>query len=59
MEQEKDNFWVWIGALILATIIGVFLLKSRENEASGWQNGAYEESKAEAEKQIQKAKQGK
>jgi hypothetical protein len=56
MEQEKDNFWIWIGALILATIIGVFLLKARENEASGWQNGAYEESKAEVEKQLAKAK---
>ena len=59
MEQEKDNMWMYIGALIVAVIIGVFLLKARENEASGWQNGAYEESKAEAEKQIQKAKQGK
>jgi hypothetical protein len=59
MEQEKDSFWLYIGALIVATIIGVFLLKSRENEASGWQNGAYEESKAEVEKQIQKNKAGK
>ena len=59
MEQEKDNFLVWIGALIIATLVGVFLLKARENEASGWQNGAYEESKAEVEKQMQKAKAGK
>jgi hypothetical protein len=59
MEQEKDSFWLYIGALIVATIIGVFLLKARENEASGWQNGAYEESKAEVEKQIQKNKAGK
>lgn len=59
MEQEKDSFWLYIGALIVAVIIGVFLLKARENEASGWQNGAYEESKAEVEKQMQKAKAGK
>jgi hypothetical protein len=59
MEQEKDNMWMYIGVLIVAVIIGVFLLKSRENEASGWQNGAYEESKAEVEKQLQKAKAGK
>lgn len=59
MEQEKDNMWMYIGALIVAVIIGVFLLKARENEASGWQNGAYEESKAEVEKQLQKAKAAK
>ena len=59
MEQEKDNMWMYIGALIVAVIIGVFLLKARENEASGWQNGAYEESKAEVERQMKKAKAGK
>jgi hypothetical protein len=56
MEQEKDNFWLWIGAVIVATIIGVFLLKARENEASGWNNGAYEESKAKVTKQLEEAK---
>jgi hypothetical protein len=59
MEQEKDNFWLYIGALIVAVIIGVFLLKARENEASGWENGAYEQSKAEVEKQLQKSKAAK
>ena len=53
MEQEKDNFWLYIGLLIVATIIGVFLLKARENEVSGWDNGAIQESKASVEKQIQ------
>ncbi len=56
MEQEKDNFWMWIGAVIVAAIIGVFLLKARENEVSGWDNGAIEESKAEVNKQLSKAK---
>jgi hypothetical protein len=59
MEQEKDSFWLYIGALIVAVIIGVFLLKARENENSGWENGAYEQSKAEVEKQMQKAKAAK
>jgi hypothetical protein len=59
MEQEKDNFWLYIGALTVAVIIGVFLLKARENEASGWENGAYEQSKAEVEKQLQKSKAAK
>ena len=54
MEQEKDNFWLYIGAVIFAAVIGVFLLKARENENSGWDNGAYAESKAEVEKQINK-----
>lgn len=56
MEQEKDNFWLYIGALIIATIIGVFLLKARENEVSGWDNGAVQETKADVEKQLSKAK---
>jgi hypothetical protein len=54
VEQEKDNFWLYIGAVIFAAVIGVFLLKSRENENSGWENGAYAESKAEVEKQLSK-----
>ena len=56
MEQENDNFWLYIGALIVAVIIGVFILKARENEVSGWDNGAIQESKQEAEKQMEKAK---
>lgn len=56
MEQEKDNFWLYIGAVILASIIGVFLLKARENEVDAWKNGASQESKAEVEKQISRAK---
>ena len=56
MEQEKDNFWLYIGALIVATIIGVFLLKARENEVSGWDNGAVQESKSQVEKQLSGAK---
>jgi hypothetical protein len=54
MEQEKDNFWLWIAGVIALTVVLVFMLKARENEASGWQNGAYEESKAEVEKQLNK-----
>jgi len=54
MEQEKDNFWVWIAGVILLTIVLVFMLKARENEVSGWQSGAAAESKAEVEKQLGK-----
>lgn len=54
MENEKDNFWLWIGGVIVLTIALVFMLKARENEASGWQNGAYEESQAEVNKQLNK-----
>lgn len=56
MEQEKDNFWIWIGVVILGAVIGVFLLKARENEVSGWDNGAIQESKAEVNKQLTKSK---
>ena len=30
--QEKDNFWLIIGGIIIATVILVFMLKSRETE---------------------------
>ena len=35
MEQEKDNFWLYIAGLIVVTIALVLLLKSREMEVSG------------------------
>jgi len=54
MEQEKDNFWLWIGGLIVVTIILVVMLKARENEVSGWDNGSAAESKAEVEKAVQR-----
>ncbi|MEY2701115.1 MAG: hypothetical protein RIQ52_1870 [Pseudomonadota bacterium] len=51
MENEKDNFWVWIGALIVAVVILVFMLKSREMESAGFSSG-YAETKAQIDKQI-------
>lgn len=54
MEQEKDNFWLYIGGIIALAIVLVIMLKARENENSGWENGAYAESKAEVEKQLTK-----
>lgn len=30
--NEKDNFWVWIGALIVVTVILVTMLKSDETK---------------------------
>jgi ubiquinone biosynthesis protein COQ9 len=52
--QEKDNFWLWIGAIIVAVIIGVFLFKARETSSVPYK--AYEETKSEVERQIQGAK---
>jgi uncharacterized protein (UPF0333 family) len=52
--QEKDNFWLWIGAIIVAVVIGVFLFKARETSSVPYK--AYEETKAQVEKQIQQAK---
>jgi len=54
MEQEKDNFWLYVGGVIVAAIVGVFLLKSREMESVPTK--AYEETKAQVERQIQNAK---
>ncbi|AAU91725.1 MULTISPECIES: hypothetical protein [Methylococcus] len=54
--QEKDNFWLWIGALIVGTVVLVVLFKARENEVSGWQSGAAQEAAKEVDAQIAKQK---
>ncbi|HYE34994.1 hypothetical protein [Methylocaldum sp.] len=54
MEQEKDNFWLYIGGIIVAAIVGVFLLKSREMESVPVK--AFEETRSQVERQIQNAK---
>ena len=50
-EQEKDNMWVWIGGLIVITVILVFMLKGRETEHL---TGGYEELDAEIKQQMAK-----
>lgn len=54
-ENEKDNFWLYIGGLIVVTIVLVLMLKSREMEVSG-AGEAQNQLKAEVDKQITKAK---
>ena len=51
MENEKDNFWLWIGGVIVLTIVLVVMLKQRENEVSGW-DGSYAQSAAEVDKAL-------
>lgn len=48
-EQEKDNFWLYIGGLIVATILLVVLLKGRETEHL---TGGYEELQKEVSSQM-------
>lgn len=48
-DQEKDNFWLYIGGLIVATVILVVLLKGRETEHL---KGGYEELDREVEAQM-------
>jgi len=54
MENEKDNFWLYIGGIIATAVVLVLLLKNRETESVPYK--AYEETKQEVEKQIQRAK---
>jgi hypothetical protein len=54
--QEKDNFWLWIGALIVGTVVLVVLFKASENEVSSWQSGAAQEASKEVEAQIARQK---
>ncbi|CAL1239201.1 hypothetical protein [Candidatus Methylocalor cossyra] len=53
-EQEKDYFWFYIGALILVVVVGVLFFKSREMSSVPYK--AYEETKAEVEKQVESAR---
>jgi hypothetical protein len=54
-ENEKDNFWLYIGGLIVVTIVLVLMLKSREMEVSG-AGDAQNQLKAEVDKQLSKTK---
>lgn len=48
-EKEKDNFWLYIGGIIVATILLVVMLKGRETEHL---TGGYEELQAQVESQM-------
>ncbi|PKM10148.1 MAG: hypothetical protein CVV13_14120 [Gammaproteobacteria bacterium HGW-Gammaproteobacteria-3] len=52
--QEKDNFWLYIAGLIVATVILVFMLKSRETEHL--QDGVIAQSQSEVFANIEKRK---
>lgn len=53
MENEKDNFWLYIGGLIVVTIVLVLMLKSREMEVSG-AGASMDQIKAEQAKALSK-----
>ena len=48
-EQEKDTFWIKIGALIVITVVLVLMLKSRETEHL---KGGYEQLDKEVAQQM-------
>jgi hypothetical protein len=54
MENEKDNFWIYIGGIIAMAIVLVIMLKSRETESVPY--SAFAETNAQVEKQISGAK---
>lgn len=56
MEQEKDNFWLYIGGLIVLVIALVVMLQKREVEGNTGGEAAYQQLKAETQKQIDAAK---
>ena len=53
--QEKDNFWLYIAGIIVATIVLVFMLKARETEHL--QSGAVAESQAEVAAELSARRQ--
>ena len=48
-KKEKDNFWLYIGGIIVATILLVVILKGRETEHL---TGGYEELQKEVSAQM-------
>ena len=52
--QEKDNFWLIIGGIIIATIVLVVILKGRETEHL--ESGAVAELQKETFSKIEKRK---
>lgn len=48
-DQQKDNFWLYIGGLIAITVVLVIMLKGRETEHL---TGGYEELQQEVGKQM-------
>ncbi len=50
MDQEKDNFWLYI----VAAAVGVLMLKGREMESVPFE--AYEATKSQVERQMRNAK---
>ncbi|MBF6649465.1 MULTISPECIES: hypothetical protein [unclassified Methylobacter] len=49
-EQQRDNFWLYIGGIIVLTIVLVVMLKSRETEHL--KSGAVAELQKETFQQI-------
>lgn len=54
MENEKDNFWLYIAGVIILAVGLVFMLKSREMESVPY--NAYQETNSQVEKQMKNAK---
>ncbi len=54
MDPNQDHFWLWTGTVIIAAIIGVFILKTREMESLPIE--AYNQTRGQVERQIEKAK---
>lgn len=53
--QEKDNFWLYIAGIVVATVILVFMLKSRETEHL--QSGAVAEIQSEVAAELSQRRQ--
>lgn len=54
MEQEKDNFWLYIGGLIVLVIALVFVFKTTHKGAIP--EKAYMETAKEVDEQLAKSK---
>lgn len=56
MEQEKDNFWLYIGGVIVLAFVFVFAMRGQRSdlEQGVTNQSAQAESKAEVDKAIER-----
>lgn len=54
MEQEKDNFWLYVGGLIVGVVVLVVLFKGMKTDDISTQHKAYAETDKQVSSQIER-----
>ena len=54
MEQEKDNFWLYVGGLVVGVVVLVIMFKGMKTDDISTQHKAYAETDKQVSSQIEK-----